>query len=347
MPDQDNDDANTLCLRAAQLGAGTAMAIAGLMAAITPAEAGAAPETVIPNQSPSDLVAALHAAFGEHHARAVHAKGVILKGTFSPDPNAKSLSKAPIFAGGPLPMTVRFSNFTGIPDIPDTIPEANPRGFAVKVKASGGEEFDVVTHSFNGFPTSTSDEFAALLRSIAASGGDAAHPTALERFLSDHPAAKTFLTTQKPPPVSYATAAYFGVNSLKYTSTDGKSVFVRYRFVPRDGEHYLSTEELKTKGAGYLRYELPQRLARGPVVFDWFAQIAHNSDKIEDPSIAWPDDRKLVRLGTLSIQTLADDPAIDKQTLFLPGLVHSGIEAADPMLLLRTTAYPLSFSGRQ
>ncbi|MGJ7505954.1 catalase family peroxidase [Variovorax sp. GT1P44] len=348
MRDQVNYSENKLCLRAAQLGAGTAVAIAGLMAVATPTEAGAAPESVVPNQSPGDLVDALHAAFGVHHARAVHAKGVILKGTFSPDANARSLSKATIFASGPLPMTVRFSDFTGIPDIPDTIPEANPRGFAVKVKAKDGEEFDVVTHSFNGFPTSTSDEFAALLRSIGASGGDAPpHPTAVERFLADHPVAKTFLTTQKPPPVSYATAAYYGVNSLKFTNGDGKSVFVRYRFVPRDGEHYLTTEALKAKGPGYLRDELSQRLAKGAIAFDWFAQIASDGDRIEDPSIAWPDERKLVKLGTLSVVTLADDAATDKQTLFLPGVPHAGIEAADPMLTLRTSAYPLSFRGRQ
>ena len=336
-----------LNLRAAQLSVATAVTIAGIIAAATPLPADAAPESILPNQSPQDLVDALHSAFGEHHARAVHAKGVILKGTFTTEPIARSLSKAPIFAGGPLPVTVRFSDFTGIPDIPDNIPEANPRGFAVKIKAKGGEEFDVVTHSFNGFPTSNSDEFAALLRSIGASGPEVAHPTPVERFLADHPIAKNFLTTQKPPPVSYATAAYFGVNSIKFTNAEGKSVFVRYRFVPRAGEHYLSTDELKGKGPGYLREELSQRLVKGPIVFDWFAQIAGAGDKIEDPSIAWADDRKLTKLGTLSIDAVADDEATDKRTLFLPGLMHPGIEAADPMLTLRTRAYPISFGARQ
>ncbi len=347
MRNQD-DYFDKLNLRAAQLGVATAMTIAGVMGAVTPVHAEAAPDAVVPNQSPKDLVDALHSAFGEHHARAVHAKGVILKGTFVADPHAKSLSKAPIFAaGGPLPLTVRFSDFTGIPDIPDTIPEANPRGFAVKIKARDAEEFDVVTHSFNGFPSPTSDEFAALLRSIGASGPEAAHPTPVERFLADHPVAKTFLTTQKPPPVSYATAAYFGVNALKYTNAEGKAVYVRYRFVPRAGEHYLSADELKAKGPGYLREEISQRVAKGPIVFDWFAQISGAGDKIDDPSIAWPDDRKLTRLGTLTIDALADDEATDKKTLFLPGSVHAGIEAADPMLTLRTQAYPISFGGRQ
>src|ERR1700733_1797311 len=77
--------------------------------------AGAQP--VPPNQSPQDLVDALHSAFGPHHARAVHAKGIILKGSFTPTKDADLLSKAPIFRDDALPATVRFSDFTGLPDI--------------------------------------------------------------------------------------------------------------------------------------------------------------------------------------------------------------------------------------
>ena len=112
-------------------------------------------------------------------------------------------------------MTARFSDFTGIPTIPDNVGEANPRGFAVKFKAPGGD-FDIVTHSFNGFPTKTAGEFRELLLAIPVSGKDAAKPTALDKFLAAHPIAKTFLTSQKSPE-SFATSAYFGVNAFKFT----------------------------------------------------------------------------------------------------------------------------------
>ncbi len=204
-----------------------------------------------------------------------------------------------------------------------------------------------MTHSFNGFPSPTSDEFAALLRSVGASGPDAEHPTAIERFLATHPVAKAFLTTQKPPPASYATAAYFGVNAVKYTNAGGQTAFVRYRFVPRAGESYLTADQLKAKGPDYLREEIAQRIARAPIVFDWYAQIAIHGDRIDDPSVAWPDSRRVVKLGTLTIKSLADDAATDKQTLFLPGQAHEGIEAADPMLAMRNSAYPISFGARQ
>ncbi len=43
---------------------------------------GGKPETQ--KASPGQLVDALHAAFGEHRSRAVHAKGIILEGSFVP-----------------------------------------------------------------------------------------------------------------------------------------------------------------------------------------------------------------------------------------------------------------------
>ena len=307
-----------------------------------------APQPTAPHQTPQDLVNALHSAFGEHHARAVHAKGTILEGTFTATKAAAGLSKDAIFSGATLPVTARFSDFTGIPDIPDNIGDANPRGFAFKIKTKDGAAVDVVAHSFNGFPVATSDEFAVFLKDVGASGPGVAHPTPIEQFLGTHPIAKTFLTTQKPPPVSYATTAFFGVNSFKYTNAKDASVYVRYRFVPRAGEHYLTPEMLKTKGANYLQEEIAKRVAKAPVMFDWYAQIAEKGDKIEDPSIAWPESRKLIKLGTITITKLAADPAAaDKQTLFLPGEAHPGIEAADPMLTLRNDAYPISFKDRQ
>jgi catalase len=77
-----------------------------------PSQVQAAP----PKDTPLSTVEALHAAFGNHHARALHTKGVILEGTFTPAPEARSIVKEPIFSGGPLPIIARFSLFAGDPD---------------------------------------------------------------------------------------------------------------------------------------------------------------------------------------------------------------------------------------
>ncbi len=110
----------------------------------------------------------------------------------------------------------------------------------------------------------------------------------------------------------------------------------------------MPTEGLATAGANYLQAELPARLAKGPIAFTWYAQIAEEQDAIGDPSIAWPESRQLVKLGTIRIDRLVADPvARDKGTLFAPLNVPAGIDPADPMLGIRQGAYPLSFEHRQ
>jgi catalase len=91
----------------------------------------------------------------------------------------------------------------------------------MKFELPNGSSADVVTHSFNGFPTATSAEFRELLLAIGASGAGAAKPTALEGFLTRYPIAKTFLTTQQPAPESCATLSYFGVNAFQFTDAEG------------------------------------------------------------------------------------------------------------------------------
>ena len=294
---------------------------------------------------PASLVQALHSAFGEHHARAVHAKGIILQGTFQPDAAAHLLSSAALFTAA-TPVIVRFSNFTGIPDIPDTAKEASPRGMAIRFGTLDAPLMDIVAHDFNGFPTKTAAEFGDLLRALAGSGAGATKPTPLDQFLAVHPIAATFLTTQNPPPESFATTGYFGVNAVTFLKADGARMAVRYQFVPQAGKHYLDDAALAKLGPTYLSEEIVGRLAKGPVVFDWFAQVAESSDILDDPSIAWPDTRRVEKLGTITITGVAD-PAIDSSLMFLPGQMPDGIEIADPMLEIRDAAYPISFGERQ
>ena len=51
--------------------------------------------------------------WGRHPGiRANHAKGVVVEGTFTPTKDAASLSKAALFQGQTIPVTVRFSDAT-------------------------------------------------------------------------------------------------------------------------------------------------------------------------------------------------------------------------------------------
>jgi catalase len=296
---------------------------------------------------PAELVRDIHAIFGEHHARAVHSKGVVLNATFEPTEQARQLSKASVFAGK-LQATVRLSDTTGLPEIPDADPNASPHGLAAKFKLADGSEMDLVTHSFNGFPAATAAEFDTFLKAVAASAPGAAKPTPIEKYLQAHPNALPFVTQQKPPPESFATTAYFGVNAFAFVDASAKKTTLRYRIIPEAGEKYLDAATAASKGPNYLTEEIAARVAKAPVMFDWFAQIAQPSDKADDPSTPWPQDRQLVKLGTLTLTGMAvDQEGLSKSLLFLPNNVPAGIEPVDPMIDVRSAAYPISFGERQ
>ena len=98
----------------------------------------------------------------------------------------------------------------------------------------------------------------------------------------------------------------------------------------------------------FLMDELPQRLKQGAVTFHLKAQLAAPGDSTKDPAQPWPDDRKLVDLGVLTIEkAVADSAEAQKTLLFLPGQLTDGIEQSDdPLIDVRNGAYAESFSRR-
>ncbi len=107
-----------------------------------------------------DLLNQFDAIFGLHPGfRPAHARGVMLTGTFTPSPDAASLTRAPHITSDSTPVTARFSNSTGLPQIPDNDPNANPRGLAIRFNLAEHVHTDIISHSTDGFPTRTGEEF--------------------------------------------------------------------------------------------------------------------------------------------------------------------------------------------
>jgi len=273
--------------------------------------------------TPEQLVDALNGVFGKQQpgVRAVHAKGINLDGVFRASESARSVSKAPHFQQTGVPIAVRFSDFTGFSTIADTDKLASPRGMAIKFHLPDDSDTDLIAHSFNGFPAASTEEFRELLIAMASSGPGVAKPTLLDAFLSSHPTAKKFLESQIPLPVSYATVAYFGVNTFKFTNAEGKVTYGRYQIRPTDGEQSLPPTEAESAEPDYLSKEIAERVTRDPVRFRLLLQIAQPGDDLDDPSTAWPDTHPQIDLGTIEItQTVADNAAAERKLLFLPAL---------------------------
>lgn len=296
----------------------------------------------------NDLLTQFHSMFGPHPGyRPAHAKGLLLVGTFTAAPGADSLTKAPHITQETTPVTVRFSNSTGLPAIPDNAPEANPRGLAIRFNLAEHVHTDIVSHSTDGFPTHDGFEFLEFLKAAAASGPDVPSPKPIEKFLGAHPAALKFVQTPKPFPSSLARETYFGVTAFEFTNAAGEKKFGRYRILPALGNDYLTDAQAAGLNPNYHFEEIVQRAVVGPIRFRIVVQIAAPEDKVDDATIHWPETRELFELGTIELtHVLPDNPVQQQRIIFDPIPRVDGIEpSADPLLELRAAIYLLS--GRE
>lgn len=323
-------------------------ALALLVALASPALADdAAPAVQKP--LPVALVDALNKLSGGPHPgyRANHAKGIMVTGTFTPTKAARALCKAPHFRHREA-VTVRFSDGTGVPNLPDADPHASPHGMAIRFQLPKGASTDIVSISANGFPVATPEDFLAFLQAAGASGDGVPHPTPVEQFLATHPAARAFVTTPRPAPQSFGTLAFYGVNAFKFTNARGTSHYIRYQILPVAGEQALTADAAAKAAPDYLMDELPARLAQGPVKFRLLAQLANDGDNVNDATAVWPATNQVVELGTITLDTVvADQVTAQKKILYNPVSLPAGIEpSADPVLAARFPAYAVSFGQR-
>jgi len=298
----------------------------------------------------NDLLQMFDKIFGLHPGhRAAHAKGQMLTGTFTPSAQAKSLTNAAHAVRPSTPVTVRFSNSTGLPLLPDNAPDANPRGMAIRFNLADHVHTDIVAHSIDAFPTQDGKEFLELLQAIAISGPDVPSPKPVEVFLGSHPAALAFVQAPKPPPVSFGTEAYYAVSAFEFKNAEGKTTFGRYRILPEAGTAYLNEEQAATKSATYLIDELTERLKAGPIRFKILIQLAAPGDQTDNPTIRWPEDRTLLEFGNFELTELVpDNPTEQKHIIFDPIPRTEGIEAsADPLFEVRAAIYLLSGRRRR
>jgi catalase len=279
--------------------------------------------------------------------RANHAKGIMAEGIFSPSPSAATITSANHLQSTESKVLVRFSNATGVPNIPDSDPHSFPKGIALRFQMPDETTTDIVSISINGFLAKTPEEFLDLLTAVRETKPDSPKPNPVEKFFSTHPAAKEFVTTVRPTPASFATINYYGVNAFKFTNKAGKSVFGRYLIKPVNGEKFITVDEVKGLDNDYLVNELPKRLTT-PVKYLISVQLAKKGDNITDATVVWSKNNPIVDIGTLTINSLLSDSKNDeKSIMFNPLSLVEGISPSDdPILLARPTTYAISYGKR-
>lgn len=286
---------------------------------------------------PDEAIDAVNSVFGRHDGyRALHAKGILCKGTFAALPVAATLTRAAHMQGEEIPVTVRFSNAGGNPHHPDYRPD--PRGLAVKFYLPDGSRTDIVAVTTPRFPSRTPEGFIEFVLAQKA-------PWKLPLFFARHPEALKVLPVAAPtlrPPPSYAVVPYYGVNAFKWIAADGAELFVRYTWRPQQ------SGGKRRRDPDYLQTELRERLQSEPVRFALEVQVAQPGDPVDDPSAGWPASRRRVEVGMLEITDLETERETGGDVLVLdPTRVTDGIELSDdPVLRFRHDAYSASVARR-
>ena len=282
--------------------------------------------------------------------RPAHAKGILLKGTFTPSSEAASLTRATHLHRNSTPVTARLSDFAGIPTVADNDPQgAGPRGFAVRFHLAEHVHTDIIGHSVDNFPVRTAEGLVEFLNAVIATDPKGPHPNAIEQFLGAHPAALTFAQIPKPIPTSFAKESFFAVSAFRFTNTDGISRYGRYRVLPAAGTEYLDETAAAARSPNFLFEEIRERIGKEPVRFRVAVQLAQDGDIIDDATVRWPEQRTQLAFGEISLQEIAANNASEQQHIIFDPIPRvDGIEASvDPLFEPRANIYLMSGRRRR
>lgn len=319
-----------------RLAHGTAATVMAAATLVTPAHA---------EPGPVELVDALNGLFGRHAgARASHAKGFCAEGVFTPAPEARGLTSAPLLATPSVPARLRFSIGGGNPKAPDK--SRSVRGMAVRL-GSGGEAYDLVLISEPVFFASTPESFVSFLQArMPDPDTHKPDPHKIEAHNARFPEGKLQpgLLAAHPAPYSYATTPYYSNHAFRFIASGGKASYARIVATPVAGTRYLSEDEEKHLPDVFLEPEFIQRLGHGPVEFELQAQLAGPGDSLHNPAAPWSSGQR-VPLGRLAVQRVSGQGC--DADVFVPTRLPAGIEPSDdPVLHARAAAYQVSFARR-
>lgn len=268
-----------------------------------------------------ELVQHLLRDFPDHQpgTRPVHAYGVVARARFRASDVAHRYTAAAPFAKRAVRVTVRFSSGTG--DQGDSDARRDVRGMAVRFHGGKGAGFDMVCMTLPVFFVRTVDAF----REFTTAAEPPIPPVTRSRWrdvldqlnLRKPPkdprpsdAGLRELSVRRPevcpalsasskeyPTESFATRSYHPVHAFQLTNDKGVSCHVRFHWEP-----VLGVRNIATTAEQFLQQELRTRdKDMGPLQFVLRAQIADQGDDLADPTRPWPQTRRRVVLGHLTL----------------------------------------------
>jgi len=331
-------------------GARLALLIVASTSSVAPMSAIGQPASGAEVNAPQ-MIDAFEGTFGVHPGqRRNHIKGTCAAGEFVGTPDAAALSRSVLFSGKTIPVIARFSLGGGSPDVPDAAPA--PRGMALEFHPPGG----VLQHiTMINVPIFAAASPASFRDAIVAAKPDPStgqpDPEKLKAYAASHPDAMalTTLASHHRPTANYYQTTFFSIHTFKFIDAKGAEHPVKWRFVPRDGTKELTVAEMKAAPHDFLEKNLIERTRKEPAVWDMIVYVGEPGDPLDNPTLAWPETRRHLTAGTLSItQATPQQKGMACEPInFDPLIMADGIAPTnDPVLLFRSPAYAVSFAKR-
>lgn len=274
-----------------------------------------------------------------------HAKGVCAVGEFTPTNSGGRYSSSALFNGEKSTANIRFSMAGGNPAANET--ERSPRGVGVKFTMADGSVHYIAGLTTPVFPGKSPEVFLGLLETLVPDEQGKVDFSQVAQYRQEHPSTLpqfNWLQANNPPS-SYASVNYHGIHAFYFVDDQGKKTKFKWRLVPTEGQKLLTKAQMKQLPDTFLADKLKEELSQGPAHFELQAVIGQADDVTNNPSQAWPEDREVITLGTLSI-TSSGDNSCDLIN-FDPNALAQGVESSDDRILrLRSTAYAISFGKR-
>ncbi len=272
-----------------------------------------------------------------------HAKGICFTGVFEANGAGSELSQAQVFTRGQYPVLGRFNLGTPDPNAADAT--VRVRGLGLRISTPDGQEWRTAMIDLPFFPVSTPQAFYELL--IASASKD---PDAMKVFATAHPEIAAFGGWAKSAPWtgSYAEERFNSINAFIFADSSGAEHVVRWSLLPTAQPVSVPPEDLAKRGPDFLEQEISQRASSGPIRWTMAVTVANPGDPTADPSKAWPDDRRTVEVGTLTVQQVQAEPDGPCRDInFDPTVLPSGIRTSDdPFPAARSAAYSKSYNRR-
>ena len=297
------------------------------------------------------MIDAFEGTFGVHPGqRRNHVKGTCAVGQFVGTSDAAALSRSILFSGKTIPVVARFSLGGGSPEVADA--SAAPRGMALEFHLPQGALQHITMINVPIFaaasPASFRDAVVAAKPDPKTGKPD---PQKLKAYAETHPDAMalTKLASEHTPTASYYESTFFSIHTFKFVDSKGAEHPVKWRFVPRDGTKEMTTAEMKSAPHDFLEARLIERLRKGPALWDMVVYVGQPGDPEDNPTLAWPENRKHLVAGTLTITdaTPQQKGVACEPINFDPLVMADGIRPTnDPVLLFRSPAYAVSFGKR-